>query len=168
MSGFWDFVNKIRDDLEEKEKVKEVGVTAINEDVFKPASEQELQARAETSPFNTDLTIDQIRPDTERRTLNRVTVYADIDRPINRGDVRGDIAWRRMDHGKANKDKILNALEPFFTEKAVTRDDITFFSYDTYAGCSMCPCSPGFVIKFSKNLDRSYDIWLKPVGLKKV
>jgi hypothetical protein len=68
----------------------------------------------------------------------------DVDRPFNNGDIMGDFAWRRTHAAPVKpselKKKLIDRLAPLGIE-------IENVSYNRYAGCSSCPCSPGYVVK---------------------
>lgn len=105
--------------------------------------------------------IDSVRPDRERRVANRLSVYVpEPDRPINNGDILGDLAWRRNHKPPKIKKQVIEALVPFLKENNLTPENIISIGYDKYCGCSMCPCSPGYVVKLNRNIG-SFDIWME-------
>lgn len=83
----------------------------------------------------------------------------DEGRPGTHGDLLGDFAWRRMvDYKQIAKDKsfqqaITDALNET-TDNHYTIDDL-LFKFDRKAGCRMCPCSPGIVVKDKVNKDNN-------------
>jgi len=83
------------------------------------------------------------------------------DRPIVNGDIINDFAWRR-EHASpyANKDllaalKSIPELGPYY---------ISSVRYSRHAGCSMCPCSPGYVVSLTEPyLGKKRAVWLKEI-----
>jgi hypothetical protein len=83
----------------------------------------------------------------------RVIVFADWNRPFNKGDINADFAWRRTHNMPYPKKEILAAIAEKLSEFKINPRRII---YSKKAGCSMCPCSPGYVIydRFSAGRDR--------------
>jgi hypothetical protein len=73
------------------------------------------------------------------------------DRPILHGKIEEDFAWRRqVDYSGIAKNTlfqkfILQVLKEEF-KREFTREEVSF-RFDRKAGCRMCPCSPGIVVK---------------------
>lgn len=104
------------------------------------------------------------------RATKIATVFVQQKRPIEEGDFASDIAWRRTHERPFGGAEILGAVRAFLeapgkvkrvshyrqsdgTYKTVTDEldkpplRIRAFKpiqYSRYAGCSMCPCSPGY------------------------
>lgn len=82
------------------------------------------------------------------------------DRPIYNGDILGDFAWRRqVDYSGIAKNAlfqkfILQVLKEKF-QKEFTREEVSF-RFDRKAGCRMCPCSPGIVVKSKINSNTTH------------
>lgn len=71
-------------------------------------------------------------------------VFIDEERPIDRGDIAEDLAWRRtVNYQSLTKNAALLALVA--KEFKTTVDKVTL-SFSRKAGCSMCPCSPGLLV----------------------
>ncbi len=68
----------------------------------------------------------------------------EVERPIENGDILGDFAWRR-NHRPPHH------LKPQVLELVSEALDIPIdelrVEYNRKAGCSMCPCSPGFIVR---------------------
>lgn len=102
-------------------------------------------------------------------SANRVRlaeVYADSDRPIYNGDVAGDFDWRRTHEAPCSPREALDAAWPKLAEFFPGLDRASVkVHYSRHCGCSMCPCSPGFVVTGPSALRTNgvkLMIWLKP------
>lgn len=75
-------------------------------------------------------------------------VFIDDVRPFNRGDIFGDLNWRR----KVNYSDI--AKNKDFREKIAEyfKYDVKelSFRFDRYCGCNICPCSPGITVSLKE------------------
>jgi len=72
-----------------------------------------------------------------------IIVFADHDRPFDKGDLAGDFAWRRQHQAPYSPKELLEKL----TEKfAGTGIEVVSAKYSRKAGCSTCPCSPGYIV----------------------
>jgi len=93
-----------------------------------------------------------------------MSVYADDERPFNKGDIVADFAWRR-NHSSPVKSKVIrNLVIPILEKKGYNTKDISV-NYDKMCGCSMCPCSPGYTVRILRELndhahsDDIIDVW---------
>lgn len=78
-------------------------------------------------------------------------------------DIMSDLRWRRQHDQPYPNEVILNYLKPKFKEM---KFECTRISYEYYAGCAMCPCSPGYICygKTNKvNRKKRTAIWLDEV-----
>lgn len=76
------------------------------------------------------------------KPTNRVAmVFADDKRPIMEGKILEDLQWRRTHDTPIKPSLVLAAIKPYLPEGQYT------IGYSRYAGCSACPCSPGYIIK---------------------
>jgi hypothetical protein len=94
--------------------------------------------------------IDRHESDTRGNSTKRVACVFPEERPITKGDIAGDFAWRRTVDLSVHAKAILAKIEPKLRKAGVT-GDLTI-KWERRAGCS-CPCSPGFVVRSS---DRQY------------
>lgn len=113
--------------------------------------------------MNNKLVIEQAQPSNDRHRYSSkfLQVYVPSERPFENGKILEDLAWRR-NHEKPNhlKPFVAEAIKSFLADKDHTLDDVTIV-YDRYCGCSMCPCSPGFVVRSKKRMSTMrFDIWL--------
>lgn len=102
-----------------------------------------------------ELTLDFFREN--RRTCKqgvssrRVAEITHAWRPINNGDIIGDLVWRRQPPEITTRmirkagllDEIAWRLRRF--DIYVEADDLSI-KWNRYLGCSMCPCSPGWEV----------------------
>jgi hypothetical protein len=84
------------------------------------------------------------------RTKCALRVFIEDDRPILNGDIAGDFNWRRtIDYSDL-------AAHPDFKEHIrawlsknygldLDLDEVSI-KFSQYAGCAMCPCSPGLLV----------------------
>ena len=79
----------------------------------------------------------------------RVIVFADSNRPISKGDIVGDFSWRSTHKTLFPKKQILDLVKPILDSKGIIP---TRISYSRKAGCSICPCSPGYIIYETKTM----------------
>jgi len=78
-----------------------------------------------------------------RKSSNIGIVFLDAsDRPFEKGDIEGDFQWRRqVNYSKQAEDpEIISLVKVYFPE-------MTGLLFSRKAGCKMCPCSPGLVVK---------------------
>lgn len=87
-----------------------------------------------------------------------VRVYADDARP-GPSNILADIAWRR-NHVQPFPTKVIaEFVAPILKGEGI---EIQSIRYDKYCGCSMCPCSPGYVVTVKQPYDgHRFDIWLE-------
>lgn len=79
-------------------------------------------------------------------------------RPFEKGDIAGDLAWRR-EHSAPLSVRALRALLSDIGEEALSK--AATIRYSRKCGCSMCPCSPGFVVLADEeSLDDKRLVWL--------
>lgn len=87
-----------------------------------------------------------------------------LDRPGVK-DILGDFQWRREHAVKFSSKYILEVIAAVLKERGL---EIVNLKYSRKAGCSMCPCSPGYV-GYRKSVNgssrfcpaRRLIIWLK-------
>lgn len=87
----------------------------------------------------THVTVDQWNT---RWTSRMATIYIEQDRPFKQGDIVGDFVWRR-EHDAPIPAKVVKAW--FCGVTGCNPEDIKV-SYSRYAGCTTCPCSPGYKV----------------------
>lgn len=98
-----------------------------------------------------------LRPNKRRRSWSRrfvshkigVVYVPYVDRPFDKGILKdGNLAdefvWRRTHNEPFHRQVIWNIIKDTF---ATNGFEIASVTYDKYAGCSTCPCSPGYVVK---------------------
>lgn len=78
-----------------------------------------------------------------KSTITTVLCFVDMDRPIMNGDVIGDFQWRRDHKAPLTRKQALKYFSEIFQNFGLEVEKV---SYSRKAGCSMCPCSPGFVV----------------------
>ena len=83
-----------------------------------------------------------------KRDNRRILVFVELgDRPGPFGNGNGDLVdefiWRR-NHDHLPPKQILEAVRPVLEAAGYV---VVSVSYSDKAGCSMCPCSPGYLIK---------------------
>ena len=89
----------------------------------------------------------------------KVLVFMDGDRPFNSGNILEDFEWRRTNKAPRPPKKVLEYVKAHLAESGLIPESIV---YDHHAGCSMCPCSPGYVIKCQK-FSGDFKTWNTPV-----
>jgi len=84
--------------------------------------------------------------DRYRSDLKRIIVFVDMgDRPFATGGTIGDdFAWRRTHESPLPPQVVLDFVKDYL--KAHGHEAVSAF-YSRKAGCSMCPCSPGYIIR---------------------
>ena len=93
------------------------------------------------------------------------TVYVDRVRPLETGGtIVEDFEWRRSDQANCVP---LDEIEDVVREKLKElgrdfSDKKLKVRFDRHAGCSMCPCSPGYVVtcQEASRDDSPYDLWI--------
>lgn len=80
-----------------------------------------------------------------RHNRKSVLLFIDGERPLNNGgNPIDDIIWRRTHDQPLSNETVKKLLtEMAFEEFPQT---VVSVKYDRKAGCTMCPCSPGYVI----------------------
>ena len=118
-----------------------------------------------------NIKVDKIKKSRRERTTYRgsytkiMSVYADSDRPFNKGDILGDFDWRRS-HSRPVKTKVIKALVIPILEKEGYNPKNVSINYDKHCGCSSCPCSPGYAVRILKEVNESaymddiIDVWV--------
>ena len=95
-----------------------------------------------------------------RHTASIIVFPPDDSRPGMK-DILGDFAWRRTHSKPYNERDILNAVR----DKIIRMGHrIKSIKYSKKAGCSMCPCSPGYIINTDQDAyhkHRKIAIWLE-------
>ncbi len=92
------------------------------------------------------------------------TVYLeDPKRPGPFGNGEGDLfdefAWRRTNSAPTPAKVIKEFISPILIREGI--DTPLTVRWNRYAGCSMCPCSPGYSITVKRSyLRMPYRIWL--------
>ena len=109
---------------------------------------------------------DYRRPSNAKR-MRVATVYVK-GRPFDTGDIAGDFEWRHSN--KPNKMLLSDVLSVATEELKKYNKDISDqqveVKFNNYAGCSMCPCSPGYTVMVMKNgnnigfIGQPLDIWV--------
>lgn len=107
--------------------------------------------------------IDEDRGKINGRRKRVATVYlADPTRPGPFGNGQGDLldefAWRRSNAAPVAPKIIKEFLSPILQEKEISRP--LKVSWSRYAGCGMCPCSPGYVVTTGEHPWQHYTIYL--------
>ena len=88
-------------------------------------------------------------------STKRSIVYVDTaDRP-GMSDIAADFAWRRNHEQPFSSEEMKKMLIDQFP--AIFDDNIKV-AYSRLAGCTMCPCSPGYNVKGMAN---NFEIWLE-------
>lgn len=96
--------------------------------------------------------------DETRAAKQKLLVFVDLDRPFKQGEIIKDLIWRREHSKPFANNEILEAIAPYLNEHGLTVERI---SYSRKAGCSMCPCSPGYVVYCNEPSNGySVGIWL--------
>ena len=102
-----------------------------------------------------ELTLDLIRVNKRKArqgvSSRRVAEITHAWRPINNGDIIGDLIWRRQPPEITTRmirkagllDEIARKLRQF--DIYVEADDLSI-KWNRHLGCSMCPCSPGWEV----------------------
>jgi hypothetical protein len=76
-------------------------------------------------------------------------------------NIMADMQWRREHDAPFSEEELLEVLKPTFEE---LKFDVQRITYDHYAGCAMCPCSPGYCcygILHEKVYGKRVAIWLE-------
>lgn len=106
-----------------------------------------------------------IRARLDGKRTRLAEVYADSGRPILNGDIVGDFAWRRTHEVPCSPAAVLDVVWPRLEEVFPTlkRSDVQV-RYSRHCGCTMCPCSPGFVVTGpgAASDGTKLMIWLRP------
>jgi hypothetical protein len=107
---------------------------------------------------------DKYNEQCKRKRKEIVVFVADPERPFDKGDLVGDFIWRRVHKKKYSNEEILDAIEPVLASKGL---GVTKIRYDKYAGCSICPCSPGYVVTVEPGYDGGkIAVWLEEENSK--
>jgi hypothetical protein len=94
-----------------------------------------------------------------KRGRKEIVVFVNSNRPFDKGDLVADFVWRQTHKKPYSNKEILDAIEPVLESRGL---DVVKIRYDKYAGCSMCPCSPGYVVTVEPGYDGGkIAIWLK-------
>ena len=94
-----------------------------------------------------------------KRGRKSVVVFIKNQRPLDKGDLVGDFVWRRVHKKLYSNEEILDVIEPVLMSKGL---GVVKIRYSKYAGCSMCPCSPGYVVTVEPGYDGGkIAIWLE-------
>lgn len=107
------------------------------------------------------LEIEKVRDNYDLRGghRGRVIVFADSKRPFTSGNILDDFAWRRSHEMPYPTKEILKVISPELKKYGISPTRIT---YNKKAGCSMCPCSPGYVVYDGSLITgQRIAIWLK-------
>ncbi len=107
--------------------------------------------------------IDEDRSKINGRRKRVATVFLDdVTRPGPWGNGQGDLldefAWRRNNKAPASPKMIKEFLSPILAGKGISRP--LKVSWSRYAGCGMCPCSPGYIVTTGEHPWQHYTIWL--------
>ena len=105
--------------------------------------------------------INQINDECKKISSSRIgEVYYAPDRP-GMQDIEGDFVWRRTHKPAATieaiRQAIIGPLIEKFGEQALKDLKIR---HSRYCGCTMCPCSPGWIVKSNVISTRKLLIWL--------
>lgn len=99
----------------------------------------------------------------------RIVVFVQTpDRPIDNGDVIGDFAWRRNHEAPLPAREVLELVKSYLEANDYIAEGAF---YSRKAGCSMCPCSPGYIIRVKKSYVGKWKaLWIthKEVELKAI
>ncbi len=69
------------------------------------------------------------------------------------GDLMDEFIWRRNNSAPAPTKVVAEFLKPILKEKGI---DAPFtVRWNRHAGCSMCPCSPGYTV----TVNNGYHLW---------
>ena len=91
--------------------------------------------------------------------LANIMVFVPEDRPFDRGDIAGDFRWRREHEQPFSDEEVLEAVRDTIIRMG---HFIKRIAYSKYAGCGLCPCSPGYIIYTDQDVDAYRTaIWLK-------
>jgi hypothetical protein len=96
------------------------------------------------------------------REYKTVCVYVELpeeQRPLAKGDIAGDFKWRRTHNAPLKPKQARELIFPILQAQGLEPKEVF---YDRYAGCSMCPCSPGFTVRLTNHY-YAYDrtsVWL--------
>jgi len=105
--------------------------------------------------------ISQIRHDySGAKHTASIIVFPPESRP-GMSDILGDFAWRREHKKPFSEREILDAVRDTVIRLG---HRIKSIKYSRKAGCSMCPCSPGFIINTDQDdyhRRNKIAIWLK-------
>lgn len=123
-------------------------------------------------------TITQVRFDSDLRSMSRFNVFTDNDVPRDETSVFFDEnkigglkfkckAWNAV--GREGTKISVEQLVPVIAAKFDLKPEDFTLVFSVYAGCSMCPCSPGYVGKLNPNVVKpelaKHNIWVKDVPL---
>ena len=89
----------------------------------------------------------------------KVLVFVEVARPLTEGKILEDFEWRRTNTSPYPPKKVLEYVKAHLAASGLVPESI---KYDHYAGCSMCPCSPGYVIKCQK-FGGEFRTWNTPI-----
>ncbi len=88
-----------------------------------------------------------------------IIVFVPNDRPLDKCDIVGDLIWRRTHEHPFSEEEVLEAVRDTVIRMG---HFIKRIEYSHYAGCGMCPCSPGYVIYTDQEVyDCRTAIWLE-------
>ncbi len=113
------------------------------------------------------LVLKSFDPSTTRiRARNKkvATVYLeDPTRPGPFGNKEGDLfdefAWRRSNSAPTPSKVVKEFISPILNEEGI--DGPFTVRWSRYAGCKMCPCSPGYSVSSNQHYyQRQYHVWL--------
>jgi hypothetical protein len=113
-----------------------------------------------------------------KKNLRIATVYVDLgDRP-GMSDIMADFAWRRaVESNKGVVAAIRKRIPEFFRkfekDHAAKAKELDLdpakakITFDRYAGCGACPCSPGYIVRVPRKEEPHYsyreihyDVWM--------
>lgn len=88
----------------------------------------------------------------------RVVVFVSSpDRPLRQGKILEDFAWRRNHEAPLSPTEILELVGPYLKQRGF---EIINAFYSRKAGCSMCPCSPGYIVRVQPYHGKWKAVWL--------
>ncbi len=87
-----------------------------------------------------------------------IIVFVPENRPFDKGEVIEDLIWRRTHEQPFSEEKVLEAVRDTIIRMG---HFIKRIEYSRYAGCGICPCSPGYVIYTDQEVyDCKTAVWL--------
>lgn len=96
-------------------------------------------------------------------------VYIEDQRPMEKGGtILDDIEWRRNHDVPFRPDIIEDNIIAELEKRGYPSSHLDI-KYSTKAGCTMCPCSPGYIVRVRQDfvegslLKAKFSIWLKEV-----